>query len=71
MLGSTQVSLVYLLSQEKFSQTQEIRASWAIILGQLQRVGVQCIVDLFELHPFVKEHFRGILVNQSKVYFLC
>ena len=49
------------------TQTQEVRATWTIILGQLQKVGVQCIVDLFELHPFVKEHFRGILVKHSKV----
>jgi len=47
-------------------QTSEIRGTWKVILGQLQRVGVQCIVDLFELHPFVKDHFRSILVQFSK-----
>ena len=48
-------------------KTSEIRGTWKVILGQLQRVGVQCIVDLFELHPFVKDHFRSILVQFSKV----
>merc|ERR1719228_1447181 len=30
---------------------------------RLQKVGVQCIVDLFELHPFVREHFTQIILN--------
>jgi hemoglobin-like flavoprotein len=38
-----------------------------VILAQLQKVGVQCIVDLFELHPFVREHFKEILVHYGKV----
>ena len=49
------------------TQTREIRATWSVILSQLQKVGVQCIVDLFELHPFVKEHFKEVLVKHSKV----
>ena len=49
------------------TQTREVRATWSVILSQLQKVGVQCIVDLFELHPFVKEHFKEVLVKHSKV----
>jgi len=46
-------------------QTREIKATWTLILSDLQSVGVQCVVDLFELHPFVKEHFRSILSNYA------
>jgi len=48
-------------------QTREIRGTWVVILAQLQKVGVQCIVDLFELHPFVREHFKEILVHYGKL----
>jgi len=48
-------------------QTREIRGTWVVILAQLQKVGVQCIVDLFELHPFVREHFKEILVQYGKL----
>jgi len=47
-------------------QTREIRGTWVVILAQLQKVGVQCIVDLFELHPFVREHFKEILIQYGK-----
>ena len=33
----------------------------------MKKVGLQCIVDLFELHPFVKEHFRSLLVHYNEV----
>jgi len=45
------------------TQTRDIRNSWSLILTRLQKVGVQCIVDLFELHPFVREHFTQIILN--------
>jgi len=48
-------------------QTREVRGTWVVILAQLQKVGVQCIVDLFELHPFVREHFKEILVHYGKL----
>ena len=68
ILGSNQVTLTSLPNYEIVNcQTKLIRSSWIIILGQLQKVGLQCIVDLFELHPFVKEHFQKVLSDHDKV----
>lgn len=30
------------------------------------QVGVQCIVDLFDLVPFMKEHFRQVIANSGR-----
>ena len=69
ILGSVQVYLdsMTALCILLFFKNREILATWSIILGKLQKVGVQCIVDIFELHPFMKEHFLGLLLKNNKV----
>ena len=75
ILGSVQVYLDNMFTSSDvvhilillFLKNREIQATWSIILSKLQKVGVQCIVDIFELHPFIKEHFLGLLLKNNKV----
>ena len=66
MFTSSDVDVVHILIL-LFLKNREIQATWSIILSKLQKVGVQCIVDIFELHPFIKEHFLGLLLKNNKV----
>ena len=71
ILGTVQVADTVLTPSKYctplFLQTKQILSTWSIILGKLQKVGVLCIADVFELHPFVKDHFLGLLVKYNQV----
>ena len=68
ILGNVQVlRLSSSPSTALFLQTREILSTWAVILGKLKKVGVLCIADVFELHPFMKDHFLDLIVRYNEV----